>query len=173
MTMRVRKRSNPHQWPWPLESPREVSLAQFCSPFTPPYWEISAGNIKWKPNLMLMTNKFIFQLDLSETTTYTQETCIKRLEQCIGEVRIWMTFNLLKPNDDKIELIMFGTLQQVSKIDEISITVGLESLQPVKCVQNLGYFMDCFIKNAHHINWLTRHHIYHAKWYQNHQTSPG
>ena len=34
--------------------PREVPLAQFCSLFTPPQKEISAGNIKQKPRFMLM-----------------------------------------------------------------------------------------------------------------------
>ena len=63
-----------------------------------------------------------------------QETCIKRLEQCIEDARAWMAFNLLKLNDDKTEFIIFGKLQQFSKINEISITVGLVSIQPVKFV---------------------------------------
>ena len=63
-----------------------------------------------------------------------QETCIKRPDQCIEEVRTWMIFNLLKLNGDRTEFIVFGTLQQLSKIDETSITVGLESIQPVNFV---------------------------------------
>ena len=57
-----------------------------------------------------------------------QETCIKRLEHYIEEVRTWMALNLLRLNDDKTEFIIFGTTQQLDKIDEISITVGLESM---------------------------------------------
>ena len=66
-----------------------------------------------------------------------------------------MAFNLLKVNDDRMEFIVFGTSQQLRKVDEISITVGLESIQPVTFVQNLDYFMGCFMKNAHHIKQLT------------------
>ena len=88
-------------------------------------------------------------------TSTPQETCIKRLEQCIEEARSWMAFNLVKLNDEKTEFIAFGTSQQLDKIDEISITVGLGFIKPVKFVWIRAYFTDCFMKNANHINWLT------------------
>ena len=51
--------------------------------------------------------------------------------------------------------MVFGTKQQLQKIDNIAIQVGSETISPTEFVQHLGYFMDCLMKNAHHINKLT------------------
>ena len=38
-----------------------------------------------------------------------QEDCVQRLKNCIGEIRMWMSTNTLKLNDDKTEFSIFGT----------------------------------------------------------------
>ena len=53
-----------------------------------------------------------------------KESCIRRLEMCISEIREWMIVNKLKLNDDKTEFIVFGSRQQLSKIGEVSINIG-------------------------------------------------
>ena len=50
---------------------------------------------------------------------------------------------------------VFSTKQQLQKIDNIAIQVGPETISSTEFVQNLGYFMDSLMKNAHHINKLT------------------
>ena len=65
-----------------------------------------------------------------------------------------MCINLLKLNDDKIGFIVFGMAHQLKKIDNITVKVGDMETQLVQFVRNLGYFMDCFMKNAYHINKL-------------------
>ena len=77
------------------------------------------------------------------------------MESCIQEIRNWMCVNLLKPNDDKTEFIIFGTAQQLKKINNIKIKVGEAESFPVEFIRNLGYFMDSLMKNTHHINKLT------------------
>ena len=47
---------------------------------------------------------------------------------------------------------MFGMKQQLAKIDWIDIDISGATIQTVEFVHNLGYFMDCFMKNSHHIN---------------------
>ena len=54
----------------------------------------------------------------------SQEDCINRLKSCIQEIRNWICVNLLKVNDDKMEIIIFGTAQQLMKINNIKIKVG-------------------------------------------------
>ena len=71
-----------------------------------------------------------------------KENCIRRLEMCMSEIREWMIVNKLKPNDDKTEFIIFGSRQQLSKIGEVSITIGRVKVQLVDHVRNLGYHMD-------------------------------
>ena len=71
-----------------------------------------------------------------------KENCIKRLEKCIAEVREWMIVYMLKLNDDKIELIIFGTRQQLAKLGKVFINIGSIQVQLVDHVRNLGYHMD-------------------------------
>ena len=82
------------------------------------------------------------------------EQCIRRLEDCIAEIHEWMTLNLLKLNDNKTELIVFGTRQQLSKLDTIpvSIAIGDTTVHLVEMVRNLGYTVDKLLKNTSHIN---------------------
>ena len=81
--------------------------------------------------------------------------CIARIEKCINEISIWMTQNLLKLNSDKTEFIMFGTRHQLSKVDDISIHIGNDTVKPVNHVRNLGYVMDSLLKNGPHVNKIT------------------
>ena len=61
------------------------------------------------------------------------------LQNCIEDIKIWMTFNMLTLDGNKTEFIMFGTKQQLAKISHIE-------------VRNLGYFMYCLLKNTYHVN---------------------
>ena len=49
---------------------------------------------------------------------------------------------MLKLNDDKTELIIFGTKQQLAKIGKVTINISSIQVQPVDHVRNLGYYMD-------------------------------
>ena len=66
-----------------------------------------------------------------------------------------MTHNLLKLNEDKTEFIIFGTRQQLEKVNMIAIKIGTETITPTDMVCNLGYFIDKHIKNSQHINKIT------------------
>ena len=83
-----------------------------------------------------------------------KENCIRRLEECIVEIREWMMANMLKLNDDKSELIIFGTKQQLAKIGEVTIAIGNIQVHSVDQVRNLGHYMDKLLKNGPHINIL-------------------
>ena len=60
---------------------------------------------------------------------------------------------MLKLNDEKTEVIIFGTHQQLKKIDNITIKIGSENIIPAGHVRNLGFMMDRFCKNTKHINY--------------------
>ena len=83
-----------------------------------------------------------------------QDDCILWIERYIEEIRNWMTINMLKLNDDKTEFIIFGTHQQLKKIDHITIGIGSRNTVPIEHVRNLGFFMDKLFKNTMHINKL-------------------
>ena len=83
------------------------------------------------------------------------DTVISRLEACIKDIKVWMTHNLLKFNEDKTEFIVFGTRQQLEKVNTIAIKIGTETITPTDMVHNLGYFMDKHLKTSQHINKIT------------------
>ena len=71
-----------------------------------------------------------------------------------------MRTNLLKLNDDKTEVIVFGTRSQLSKIGEVSIKIGNDIISAVPSVRNLGIHFDKELKWTVHINHLTSN-LYH------------
>ena len=55
---------------------------------------------------------------------------ISRIEACVADIRIWMNDNFLKLNDDKTDLLIITTREELSKISDISIKVGDQSISP-------------------------------------------
>ena len=43
-----------------------------------------------------------------------------------------MRTNLLKLNDDKTEVMLIGTRQQLSKLPEVTVKIGNESIYPTE-----------------------------------------
>ena len=66
----------------------------------------------------------------------------RSLEECIHNIRKWMQTNKLKLNDDKSEFIVFGTPQQLSKVSDMEICIGCDTIKAAESVRNLGYYMD-------------------------------
>ena len=77
------------------------------------------------------------------------------IENCINEINVWMTQNLLKLNSDKTEFILFSIRHQPSKVGDISIQIGSDTIKPANHVRNLGFVMDKLLKNDPHINKIT------------------
>ena len=82
------------------------------------------------------------------------KTCKESLEACISDIQKWMMTNKLKLNDDKTEVVLFGTRQQLEKLEsneEFKIKIGCEIIKPVSSARNLGYFMESQLKSKTHI----------------------
>ena len=68
---------------------------------------------------------------------------ISRIEACVADIRIWMNDNFLKSNDDKTELLIITTREELSKISDISIKVDDQSISPSDgSPRNLGVIFD-------------------------------
>ena len=63
-----------------------------------------------------------------------------------------MNTNLLKLNDEKMDFIILGTRQQLAKVNEISIKVENAVVKPVPNFRDLGFFLDCLLRNGFHTN---------------------
>ena len=56
---------------------------------------------------------------------------IYRIEACVADKWIWMNVIFLKLNDDKTELLIMTTREELSKTSDISIMVDDQSISPV------------------------------------------
>ena len=80
---------------------------------------------------------------------------MERLHRCITDIRSGMCTNVLKLNDYTTDFVVMGMGQELSLAGELSITIGDDTIDAVKFVQNLGFFMDSEMKNGTHINKTT------------------
>ena len=70
------------------------------------------------------------------------DCAIGRLEKCFHDIRTWMRSNFLKLNDDKTEVLLIGSRQQLSKIALPGVTVGESLIAPATAVRELGAVFD-------------------------------
>jgi len=81
----------------------------------------------------------------------SQVDAIAATECCIAAVRAWYIDNELMINDIKTEFIIFGTRQQLDKVNIPSIKVGGTDIEPAQCVRNLGAWFDCNMSMQMHV----------------------
>ena len=89
-----------------------------------------------------------------------KDKCLESLEACISNICLWIRTNLLKLNDDKTELIVLGTRQQLNKVGDVNIMIGNDTISAVASVQNLVIHFDKEFKLVVHINHLTSNLYY-------------
>ena len=74
------------------------------------------------------------------------------MEDCIRYILFfWLLNNGLKLNDDKTEILIIGTSQQLGKLDNVSIRVGDSDIHPVPIARNLGSWFNSRLSMATHI----------------------
>ena len=101
----------------------------------------------------LMTRRYTFH---SAQTT----VLINLLESCIDDIRAWMLHDNLKLNDDKTELLIIGTPQQLDKVVITHIRVGNTNIYPVPVARNLGSWFDANISMTDHISKICSSSFY-------------
>ena len=76
---------------------------------------------------------------------------IEKMESSLKTVRNFCLIHNLKFNDEKTEVIVFGTVHQIRKMQPFSIKVGQSSVTPSKSVKNLGVIFDETLSMNEHI----------------------
>ncbi len=77
---------------------------------------------------------------------------LDRIARCIADIRRWMQANFLRLNDDKTEIMVFGSAQQLKKVSVDSIPIGDVSVIPSSTVRNLGILQDSTMSMSTHIS---------------------
>ena len=81
-------------------------------------------------------------------------------EQCIGEVKTWMNRNFLKLNEDKTEVIAFGTKQKLAAVQDMTLTIGEHTVYPSPKATNLGVTFDSLMTMEAHISSICKCSFY-------------
>ena len=77
---------------------------------------------------------------------------VKKIENCIADVRNWMIESRLKLNDAKTEFILLGNSRQLSKIKVSHVQVGSAPVSPVHQARNLGVIFDSAMSLETHVS---------------------
>jgi hypothetical protein len=76
-------------------------------------------------------------------TINNTDKVITQIEHSVDEIRTWMRDNMLKLNDNKTEVILFGNNISKSFMSNISIKIGADQIHPsLTSVRNLGVLCD-------------------------------
>jgi len=74
------------------------------------------------------------------------DMAVSKIEHCIEDVRVWMTQNKLKLNDDKSELLFISSSWQKRKSPVTDLTIGNHTVSPTSSAKNLGVTFDSHLK---------------------------
>ena len=78
-----------------------------------------------------------------------------KLEDCIEDIRLWMTHNKLKLNDSKTELLHVKS-RFAKNITTVDINIGNTVISPSNEVRDLGVLLDSCLSMSSHINSVCR-----------------
>ena len=81
---------------------------------------------------------------------------MKRLENCVKDIRQWMIAHFLRLNDSKTEFMIFGTPCDIKKVTEWTVPVGDTEILPSATVRNIGAYLDTRMTMADHVNSIIR-----------------
>ena len=93
-----------------------------------------------------------------------ESTATESLLNCVADIRSWMASNFLKLNDDKTELLLLGSHQNLLKLNTESISVGECNILPSSSVRNIGCIFDPQLKMDLQVSLTCK-----SAWYRLHQ----
>ena len=85
-----------------------------------------------------------------------QNESLKNVEDCLASVQAWMLKHKLKLNDGKTEVILFGSRQQLEKINMHHVKVGSNEINIVDNVRSLGFWLDSRLSMETHVNHICK-----------------
>ena len=79
------------------------------------------------------------------------------IQSCISDVKAWASANMLKLNDNRIELMLF-TSKRTKHLYNLptSITIGNAQIPFKQSVKNFGFTLDCHLTMNAHVSNIAR-----------------
>jgi len=85
-----------------------------------------------------------------------------KIEDCITDIRYWMTKNKLKLNDSKTEVMHFASAWKKEKIQPLVLKVGDHKVSTSSSAKNLGVILDPHLTMDKHVSKICQtssHHL--------------
>ena len=107
---------------------------------------------------IIRKHQMLFHMYADDTQLY-KSLCLSNLsllvhctENCIDEVRNWMSVNKLKMNDDKTEVLSCSTKSKLTHLIIDHLNIGDEKVEFSNTVKNLGVVFDRDLSMSSHVN---------------------
>lgn len=81
-----------------------------------------------------------------------KDISITDLQQDLTSIRYWCFNNSLLINPDKTKLIVFGTKQMLSRLDDFKLSLLGKELTPCDSVRDLGVYVDSQLSYDKHVS---------------------
>ena len=89
---------------------------------------------------------------------------ILNLEKCLCDISVWMSQNKLKLNNDKTEIILFGSKKHLAELNIKSLSVaGTDVSVASEPVRNLGAMFDSLLIMAPHVKSVVKKSSFHLR----------
>ncbi|CAB3983322.1 RNA-directed DNA polymerase from transposon X-element [Paramuricea clavata] len=79
-------------------------------------------------------------------STACELEAVTALQNCIADIKTWMTVDKLKLNEDKTEFLIIGSRTQLEKIKITELRIGQVMVLSVSNARNLGSWFDNILK---------------------------
>ena len=93
----------------------------------------------------------------------SQKHAISAMESSCDEVKTWMRRNMLKLNDDKTEVMVFGSKHQLKQVNINHIRVGDSNIALTESAVNIGVTLDSNLSMIKHVNKIVSTAWYHLR----------
>ena len=116
------------------------------------------GNIarKYGLNIHVYADDTQLYLSFSSQNLDDINSTIRKIEECVEEIKQWMQKNKLQLNDEKTEVILFGTKLRLSQLGDFKIKIGDHSLKPATSARNLGVIFDSGMEMKHQVSAICK-----------------
>ena len=95
-------------------------------------------------------------------TSYSEAA--RCLQQTFQSISSWMSANFLALNPSKTEFMLFGTPQQLLKLNDVCLSISSDiSITPASSVKNLGVVFDKHLSFHEHITKISQACFFHIR----------
>ena len=106
-------------------------------------------------------NDSLLYISFKPSSSASELEAVTAFQDCILDIKTWMTADKLKLNDDKTELIVIGTRAQLDKISISELSIDHVKVSAVCNVRNLGTWFDNHLSMKTAINKTCQSGLYH------------